>query len=223
MIPVVDLSQVHVAWIEIRAQGFVLYGFMLYSDQDTMLVEFMRRQSGLAELDDLSGPECAIFVIESPSRKWVEQAKRRNHPWWRLIGSRDDRFNLNDLDDGAELPKYLGSIVEKLLDHQDSISITVGNDDPVTLRHLREPDYSALYDRREIWAVVQHFGLSPQEIPCLVFFRDLEDGAVDVVCLRELRTLRQTTLSFRAFFGSPHFARLLGGGPPLCLKSSAER
>jgi len=34
MIPVVDLNQVHVAWIEIRGHGFVLYGFMLYSDAD---------------------------------------------------------------------------------------------------------------------------------------------------------------------------------------------
>ena len=34
MIPVVGLNQVHVAWIEIRGHGFVLYGFMLYSDAD---------------------------------------------------------------------------------------------------------------------------------------------------------------------------------------------
>ena len=204
MIPVIDLNQVHVAWIEIRGEGFVVYAFMLYSDQDTALVEFMHGQSGLAELDDLSGSECAIFVIESPSRKWVEYARRHDHPWWRLFGSRSTVFEEHgDRPDGP--PGLLPDAVRALVQHQNSVLVAVGDDQPVTLRHLLEPDYGSLYDRREIWAVVRHFGLTPQQIPCLVFFRDIDRGDIDVVCLRDIRTPRQATISFREFFGGPHF------------------
>lgn len=203
MIPVVDLNQVHVAWIEIRGHGFVLYGFMLYSDQDAAIVEFMQR-SGLAELDELSGSECAIFVIESPSRRWVEYARRHNHPWWQVFGSRARASAPR-----ARQPERVEAAMEMLVRHRGNVLIAIGENEPVTLQHLLEPDYGALYDRREIWHVVRHFGLTPQDVPCLVFFRDLDDGDIDVVCLRDVRNARQATFAFRDFFGGPHFARLL--------------
>lgn len=208
MIPVIDLNQVHVAWIEIRGQGFVLYGFMLYSDQDIALVEFMQRQSGLAELDELSGPECAIFVIESPSRKWVEYARRHNHPWWHLFGSRAGQRSGQEDQRKRPSPR-IAEAVETLLQYQGRVLVAVGEDEPVTLRHLLQPDYGSLYDRREIWEVVRHFGLTPQDIPCLVFFRDLDQGDIEVVTLREIRTTRQATLAFREFFAGPDFGRLI--------------
>jgi hypothetical protein len=209
MIPIFDLNQVHVSWIEIRGEGFVLYGFMLYSDQDTPLVDFMHRQSGLAELDSLSGPECAIFVVESPSRRWVEYARRHDHPWWRLFGSRTSQFSAPE-DQRNRPADRVAEAVEALVQHQNSVLVAVGDDQHVTLRHLLEPDYGSLYDRNEIWDVVRHFGLMPQEIPCLVFFKDLDQGDIDVVCLRDIRTTRQATLSFRDFFGGPDFGRILG-------------
>jgi hypothetical protein len=206
MIPVFDLNQVHVAWIEIRGQGFVLFGFMLYSDQDTPLVEFMQRQSGLAELDGLSGAECAIFVIESPSRKWVEYARRHDHPWWKLFGNRAVEFKTATLHRPS---RRVEAAVETLFQNRSNILVAIGDDESVTLRHLLEPDYGSLYDRTEIWEVVRHFGLTPQEVPCIVFFKDIDQGDFEVFCLRDIRTPRQATTTFRNFFGGPEFDRIL--------------
>jgi hypothetical protein len=206
MIPVIDWNQVNVAWVEIRGAGFVLYGFMLYSDQDTALVEYMQRQSGLAELDVISGPECAIFVVESPSRKWVEHARRTDHPWWRLIGSRTAEFNAAENRGNSKPPR---DVIEVLAQHQNSILIAIGEDQSETLRHFLEPDYGSLYDRNEIWEVVRHFGLTAKDIPCLAFFQDLDQGDIDVVSLREIGTAQRATLSLRDFFAGRDFERLL--------------
>lgn len=208
MIPVFDLNQVHVAWFQIKRAGFVLYGFMVYSDQDSPLVEFMQKQSGLAELDQLSGDECAIFVIESPSRKWIEYAKRHNHAWWQLFGN---RMNHGAYRRDIELSSpQVADAVATLVRNRDSVLVSVGGDEePRTLKQLLEPNYDALYDRNEVWAVVRHFGLSPQEVPCIVFFKDIDEGDFDVICLRDITSPRQATLSFRDFFGGPDFRRLM--------------
>lgn len=207
MIPVFDLNQVQVAWVQIRGAGFILYGFMVYSDQDAPLVEFMQKQSGLAELDQLSGDECAIFVIESPSRKWVEYTKRHDHAWWRLFGSHLNQRSYRQ--DGLSSPGVT-TAVETLVRNRDSVMVVVdGEQEPQTLRQILEPNYDALYDRNEVWAVVRHFGLSPQEVPCIVFFKDLDEGDFDVVCLRDITSPRQATLSFRDFFGGQDFRRLM--------------
>jgi hypothetical protein len=208
MIPVFDLNQVHVAWLQIEGAGFVLYGFMVYSDQDSSLVEFMQRQSGLAELDQLSGDDCAIFVIESPSRKWIEYAKRHNHAWWRLFGS-----HLNQGTDSGEIGLSSPSVaeaVETLVRNRGSVLVVVnGEGDPRTLQQMLEPSYDTLYDRNEVWAVVRHFGISPQEVPCILFFKDIDEGDFDVICLRDITSPRQATLSFREFFSGRDFRRLV--------------
>jgi hypothetical protein len=209
MIPVFNLDQVRVAWVEIRSAGFILYGFMLYSDQDTALVEFMHNRDGLAEVDQLSGPECGIFVIESPSRKWIEHARRHDHPWWRLIGSRSNQFTEDEPAVDEQTASKLSQTVQTLVRHQNAVVISVGDGESVSLRHLLEPDYSSFYDRNEIWEVVRHFGLKPQEIPCIMFFTDLDEGNFDVVYLRDVRSLRSATLSFRDFFGGVDFGRIL--------------
>lgn len=205
MIPVFNLDQVRVAWVEIRGEGFVLYGFMLYSDLDTPLVEYMR--AGLAELDHLSGSECAIFVIESPSRKWMEYTKRSGHPWWKLFG----RSMTGDGLEGAGPPNQgqQERIVDGLVRNSRSVLVKVDDGDPVPLRHLLDPEYDVLYDRNEVWQVARHFSLRPEEVPCIVFFEDLDQETVTVVDLKEIRTVRQATQTFRSFFSSPDFNRLL--------------
>jgi hypothetical protein len=203
MIPIFSLDQVRVAWIEIRGEGFVLYGFMMYSDLDTPLVEYMRR--GLSELDYISGSECAIFVIESPSEKFIEHAKRAQHPWWRLFG--EDVAPVAAAADGRRVPA--SGITQLLLENQNVVLMEVGDARPVSLRHLLEPDYSILYDREEVWRAVKHFGLKPDEIPCIVFFRDLDQGDLTVVDLRDIKTLSQATHTFRKFFSGGDFKRIL--------------
>jgi hypothetical protein len=96
-----------------------------------------------------------------------------------------------------------------LLQHRDLVLVSVGEDRPVSLTHLLEPDYSALYDRNEVYEAVRHFGVAFHEVPCLVFFRDLDRGDIDVVCLRDIQAPHQATLSFRDFFDGPDFKRLL--------------
>lgn len=208
MIPVFNLEQVNVAWVKIKGVGFVLYGFMVYSDQDSTLVEFMQKQSGLAELDQLSGDECAIFVIESPARKWIEYAKRHDHAWWRLFGS---SMNQGSSCHNVRLSSpAVAEAVETLVRNRDSVLVVVDTaEEPRTLKQLLEPNYDTLYDRNEVWAVVRHFGLSPNEVPCIIFFKDLEEGDFDVVCLRDITSPHQATLSFRDFFGGPDFRRLM--------------
>jgi hypothetical protein len=205
MIPVFNFDQVRIAWIEIQGEDFVLFGFMLYSDLDTPLVEYMRR--GLAELDYLSGHECAIFVIESPSQAFIQHAKRYEHPWWKIFGSRVPRPA--EYADGPVETDRRHDMTRTLLTSRDAVLVEVGDEQPVSLRHLIDPEYSVLYDRNEVWAVVQHFGLMPNEIPCIVFFEDLDDGDLTVVDLRDVRTVRQATHSFRSFFAGPDFKRIL--------------
>lgn len=208
MIPVHDLNQVHVAWVQITGAGFVLYGFMVYSDQDSPLVEFMQKQSGLDELDQLSGDECAIFVIESPSRKWIQYAKRHDHPWWQLFGSRADQGSYRR--EITLSSPGMADAVDTFVRNRVSVLVVVGEEEePRTLNQLLEPSYDALYDRNEVWAVVRHFGLSPQEVPCIIFFKDIDEGDFDVVCLRDVTSPRQATWTFRDFFGGPDFRRLM--------------
>lgn len=209
MIPIFDLNQVRVAWFEIKAEEFVLYGFMLYTDADLGIANFMSKQSGLAELDQLSGEDCAIFVIESPSRKWVSYAKRHDHPWWRLFGSHMNQFTNHGINVDSPIRSGVAEAGRTLLQNRDVVLVAVGEDQPVSLAHLLDPDYSALYDRNEIWDIVRHFGLNFRDIPCLVFFKDLDEGEIDVVCLRDLQTPHQAMLSFREFFAGPDFRRML--------------
>ncbi|HJR08570.1 MAG TPA: hypothetical protein VJ842_15025 [Pyrinomonadaceae bacterium] len=206
MIPVPGLDQVRIAWIQIQAYGFILYGFMLYSDMDTPLVQYM--QSGILELDSLSGAECAIFVIESPSTKWIEITRSKNHPWWKLFGNKvqEDTSNIQSQ---PQLAGAGSALLQSLVKNQQAIIVRVGEGQLVTLEHLLEPKYHLLYDRNEVWAVAKHFGIKPEHVPCLVFFNDLDTGEITIVDLTDLRSERQATRFFRRFFSSKQFNGLL--------------
>lgn len=206
MIPVPGLDQVRIAWIQIQAYGFILYGFMLYSDMDTPLVQYM--QSGILELDSLSGSECAIFVIESPSTKWIEVTRRKDHPWWKLFGGKV-KEDVSELQSQSQLAGADNILLQSLVKNQQAIIVRVGEGQLATLEHLLEPKYHLLYDRNEVWAVAKHFGIKPEDVPCVVFFNDLDTGEITVVDLTDLRSERQATRFFRRFFSSKEFKGLL--------------
>ena len=65
MFPIVDLANLRMALVRVQSKEIVLYGFLLYTDLDTVLVEYVKLSFG--ELDVLAGPECVIFVVEAPS------------------------------------------------------------------------------------------------------------------------------------------------------------
>lgn len=195
MIPVHGLDDVRVAWVEIQAEGYILHGFLLYSDNDDAFVEYMR--SGLEELDYLSGEDCAIFVIESPSERWIAMAQSRNHPWWRLFGSQ--LLNL----------KADSQVVGDLLKVANRNLVHIGNGQTVSLDHLLGIRIGELYNRSEVWRVAKHFGLQNQDVPCITFFRDLDDTTFHVLDLTQIRTKYQATRLFRRFFDSAAFKQLL--------------
>src|SRR5258708_6468048 len=83
MFPVLDLADLRVALVKVQSKEIVLYGFLLYTDVDTVLVEYVKL--GFGELDALAGPECVIFVIEAPSAGWIEIARRKKSPWFDIV------------------------------------------------------------------------------------------------------------------------------------------
>ena len=204
MIPVAGLDDVRVAWMEIRKHGFVLYGFMLYSDCDTPLVSYMK--AGLFELDTLSGSDCAIFVIESPSAKWMEMTKTKDHPWWHLFGERLERQRNVAVTAGS---RATASMVENLTALRHVCVVQMADGSSATLEHLLDPNYNLLYDRNEVWGVAKYFGIRFEQVPCIVFFRQLTDPKVKVMDLSDLDNDVEAARFFRQFFGSQEFHKLL--------------
>ena len=208
MIPVFGLEQARIAWVEIRGEGYVIYGFILYTDVDTPLVEYM--QAGLLDLDRISGPECAIFVVESPSARWVEMARKTNHTWWRLFGPSKNtgipatepaQASLNDT----------SSLLQALAQNKQFIVFQLDPGQVVTQKHLLEPSYQSLYDRNEVWEVAEYFGIAANQVPCLIFFKDFDNDEEDITVadLTDIRTQWQLNRYFRRFFGSPEFKHIL--------------
>jgi hypothetical protein len=160
MIPVPGFDDLRVRWIEIRGRGFVLYGFVLYSNADRQIIEFM--EFGLPLLDMWSGPETAVFVIEPPNKDWLRYvASRPDHPWY--------------LFEAASVPAELTRADEQtaLLIREADRIVLVTDTSQTTLRSLLEPSYGVPYDRLEVERVRQYFGLAPDQYPCVIFFEDL--------------------------------------------------
>jgi hypothetical protein len=208
VIPVLGLEQARIAWVQIRGEGYVIYGFILYTDSDSALVEYM--QTGLLELDRISGPECAIFIIESPSAKWVEMAKKKNHPWWRLFGSTASLSNSPAEVAQASLPNR-DHLLQALAQNKPFIVFQVEPGEVVSQKHLLEPNYQSLYDRNEALEIAEFFGIVPSQVPCLIFFKDFDNDEEDITVadLTDIRTQWQMKRYFRRFFSSSEFKQIL--------------
>ena len=85
MIPVPGLENVQCAWVDIKAQGFTLHGFLTFLASDHYFPEYLDGE-GLSDLDVWSGHDCAIFVVQSPSAAWIQYTKATDHTWWKLFG-----------------------------------------------------------------------------------------------------------------------------------------
>lgn len=208
MIPVLGLEQARVAWIEIRGEGYVIYGFMLYCDEDTAIVDYMKE--GLIELDRISGPECAIFIVESPSARWVEMTRKKNHPWWRLFGS-SVSIQASNTEPAQTAFIDPNTLLQALAQNKHLILFQLQPGEVVTQKHLLEPSYQSFYDRNEIWDIADRFGIAYSQVPCLFFFKDFDNDEEDitVVDLTDLRTQWQIKRYFRRFFASPEFKHIL--------------
>jgi hypothetical protein len=195
MIPVPGLDSVRCAWLEIRQEGFVLHGFLLYRSTDHYFPEYLDGD-GLDDLNIWTGDECAVFVVQSPSAQWIDYTRATNHTWWKLFG----RFAGEDSASFSELASKVGG----------TAVLTIGNE-TLTLREVFAPCLNQFQHSAEIAKILHRFGLGPTEHPCLVLFRDLTDREIWFVDLRDLRGLGQTDLgqSLQQWFGGRDFGRIL--------------
>lgn len=209
MIPVISLDQVRVTWIEIQKEGYILFGFLLYADTDRALIQYV--SDGLIELDIMSGVECAIFVIDSPSKKWIRMAERKGHLWWRLFGAKLHLEPItDDLESITSRMKFISveDQMRAITNNRNSI-IQIGNNNSASFNELLDPNLEGLYDRNEAYQVARHFNIQHNQIPCLVFFNNLEDKEVKLIPLEEYDTYDALKKYFRNFFSSERFSKLL--------------
>jgi hypothetical protein len=169
MMPVSSLAQVHISWLVIQRQGYKVYGFLLYSDLDRALTSFM--QNGLIELDMLSGEKCAIFIIESPSKKWLDHVRRRSHPWNEVAGF--SALKQTNYQDKNTTRKKKHKLDDFIIDDAYQLVLSRPNKEPIVLSHLLNPDFNISFDRSEVWEVAKHFDIKPNKVPCIVFFYDI--------------------------------------------------
>jgi hypothetical protein len=196
MIPVPGFEDLRVRWIEIRGLGFVLYGFVMYSNADRQIIEFM--EFSLPLLDMWSGPETAIFVIEPPNKDWLRYvANQPDHPW--------------HLFESASVPSELATVDEQislLIQEADKI-VLVTETDQIPLSSVLKPNYAVPYDRLEVEQVRKYFGLAPNEYPCVIFFEDLNGRDFVHNLMPRFPDVQDVRYWFQCLFASADFKNLL--------------
>lgn len=207
MFPVPGLDQIRVAWILIEREGFLLYGFLLYTSSDRAVVDYIKE--GIFDLDILSGNECAIFIIESPSKEWIEYTQRSNNSWWLLFGKElTEKFSREK----AEPSQQRLSLLERnIIENNHNCSIVIGDGNIVSLWQIIEPQINLLYNRAEALRVAKYFGLDSKDIPCLIFFKNLKSQIIWKSSIEDLDTQNDLKKFFREFFDSNDFKALLSG------------
>ncbi len=192
MIPVPGFKDLQIRWFAIEAMGFVLYGFLLYSNADQKIIEFVR--GNLENLDIWSGPDTAIFLIEPPSDAWRRYvAARPDHPW-RIFESAD----------AAVWPPEYDSLVR----NADRIMLET-DAGQVSMASLIRPDYAVPYNRVEVELVRQHFGLDINEYPCVIFFEDLFSRDFRYNPMPRFEQVEDVQYYFQNLFVSTEFKDLL--------------
>ena len=162
-------------WVEIRQEGFVLHGFLLFRSTDHYFPEYLDGD-GLDDLNIWTGDNCAVFVVQSPSVQWIEYTRATNHTWWKLFG----RYSEDGPSAFSDLAMNVGN----------AAVLAIG-EETLTLRDVFAPCLNQFQHSAEIAKVLHRFGLGPTEHPCLVLFRDLRDRDVWFVDLRDLRSTRR--------------------------------
>jgi hypothetical protein len=194
MLPVPGYSDVFYSWIEIKNLGFPLHGFLLYIASDHNFPEYVSGD-GLGDMDYWTRDECAIFIVHSPSAKWIEYTRREKHTWWTLFGQRWS----ND--------RELSSL---LAEHGQSKLLTIDGQ-TASMQEVFAPALDEFQHRDEIGSILEKFGLGPTDHPCLIFFRDLGDNTAWRVRLRDLVgvSVQELRKALQTWFDGPEFGKLL--------------
>lgn len=198
MIPVPGFKDLQIRWVAIKDRGFLLYGFILYSNADIQIIKFM--EGNLPFLDIWSGPETAIFLIEPPNESWLRyMASQSDHPW--------HLFESDSPDAGPVEPNADYDI---LIRHADRILLDAG-DEQVSLASVIQPSYAIPYDRLEVERVRQHFRLRVDEYPCVIFFEDLYASDFFYNPMPRFPDVQDVRHWFQQLFESAAFKNLLEG------------
>jgi hypothetical protein len=204
LIPMV--GQVQIQWLCLQINETNLFGFLLYTNSDRALVDYM--SDGVCELDFLSTNQCAIFVIEAPSKQWIEYTRMSNHIWWRKFGQAI--VDTSSEEELAQPRRNTVSLMAKnIVENNQNCTIVIGEDNKISLQQLLVPINHLPFDRTEALAISRYFNLQNNDIPCLVFFRDVNDSIIWKSRLGNLRDQQGIKEFFRNFFDSSDFQSLL--------------
>jgi hypothetical protein len=193
MIPIPGLESVVCSWITIKAEGYQLHGFLIYTASDHYFPEYINGE-GLADLDVWTGHDCAIFVVHSPSEQWIEYTKASDHTWWRLFGQCFEN-------------QTQAEIIQQ---HGDIPILQVGNVRK-TLREVFAPCLNSYLYGQEIARILSYFDLKATQHPSMILFKELDDKWVWYVDMNDLTNIPQADLraALQRWFGGNDFTRLL--------------
>lgn len=194
MIPVPGLDSVRCAWVEIRAEGFTLHGFLVFLTSDHNFPEYLGGD-GLGDLDCWTGTDCAVFIVQSPSAKWIEYTRATGHTWWHLFG------NLVETDEEVQ---------QVLLQHGNTLLLQIDGTRQ-TLQEVFAPCLNQFQHSAEIEKILYRFNLRPTDHPSLILFKDLKDRSVWHVDMSDLVDLPERDLrnALHKWFAGPDFRNLL--------------
>jgi hypothetical protein len=194
MMPIPGYDAVQCAWLRIEAEGFVLHGFLLYTQGDHPFPEYLDG-SGLMDLDGWTGQECAVFVIYPPSETWIDYAHDRQHPWWRVFGNTEPAAQ-------TRLREHLGPMAFAPIEFDGERR---------TLISILAPPINQFSHRAEVERVLSQFCCNPTEHPCLILFRSLRETSFWFVDLQDMLdcAIHDVRSALRTWFDGRHFKRIL--------------
>lgn len=194
MIPVPGLDSVRCSWVEIQAEGFSLHGFLVFLASDHYFPQYLDGD-GLADLDSWTGSDCAIFVVQSPSAKWIEYTRTTDHTWWRLFGP------LLAADEELE---------QVLVGHGKAPLLKV-NGTRRTLQEVFAPCLNHFQHSAEIEKILHRFNLRPTDHPSLILFKELKDRSIWHVDMSDLVDIPERDLrnALHRWFAGTDFRKLL--------------
>ncbi len=187
----------NVSWIAVEvetASGFSLHGFLLYTMSDHFFPEYITND-GLIDLEVWSGDKFAIFIVHSPSGKWIDYARTKNHVWWRAFSNHSEAS-----------PQMV-----ELLKNYGNVPLLQVGDVTKTMLEVLAPPINEYLHGDEIARILSYFELAPTQHPCLVLFKDLKDTRVWYVGMGDMVNMPVPDLrkSLKNWFGGSDFKRLL--------------
>lgn len=191
MIPVSKLEDVKVYWLNVRRQGMVLHGYLLYSGSDHQFPRYMSND-GIGDIDSWSGTECGIFVFQAPPEGWAAHATRSQHVWADLVRK-----------------SFRAEIAEKVASTSE-VQISIGGRTS-TLKDLYASCSDRYLNQTLIQTVLRQFSLPPTSHPCLILFKDLYGKDFWHVRLDDLLGKSSADLrkALKTWFGSKAFNDLI--------------